>query len=496
MKQPSTYLHELIKSLTPNEKGYVKKHLGASAKESNIIHLFDYIEQQEKYNEKELIAHFKKENFIKQLSRTKNYLYNKVLGNLRNYHSKVYARVRVKNMVSEIEILLSKALYKQCYDHLKLAKKKAFEHELFLSLIEILIWELELAKSIHPIDKLEAAVDKINEELKEAITSLFDLVEHYQIHSEFSVFFSNTPTGRLDPETLFNNTIGIKNIGKLFEQNPAKSIEAKFMRLRLKGTFYSKAGAYEKGIASYLDALNLIETNPSFLNEHPKFYLEIVNRLGVAYIHNEEFDKCYEIAKKYDKHSSALKEIIIKVNMHKMNLYTANMIESREYNIFLKKEKEFEAIWEEYNESFEPTYYKAIGFNLFYLNFLNNNLKKALRYWHHMDSTAPYVLREDLSDAAIFGYFALTADLNDWNLLESKARSVSRSTKITNESVKKIANMFLRLTRRSGDVNLVYQDMLELTSTANDLGPALYNFDLKGWISSKIQGVSFGSQSL
>ena len=102
-----------------------------------------------------------------------------------------------------MQSLGQKALYKQCYDHLKLAKKKAFEHELFLSLIEILIWELELAKSIHPIDKLEAAVDKINEELKEAITSLFDLVEHYQIHSEFSVFFSNTPTGRLDPETLF-----------------------------------------------------------------------------------------------------------------------------------------------------------------------------------------------------------------------------------------------------------------------------------------------------
>ena len=86
---PSEDLFRLIKSLTPNEKGYFKKFSKIHVREgkNNYMMLFEAIDKQIEYDEKAIINKFSKEQFVKQFPVAKNYLYNLILKALDVYHS-------------------------------------------------------------------------------------------------------------------------------------------------------------------------------------------------------------------------------------------------------------------------------------------------------------------------------------------------------------------------------------------------------------------------
>jgi len=69
-------LFVLIKSLTSGEKTYFSKYSRVHhAKEKpDYLRLFEFIDEEEEYDEKALKKHFKKDKFIKQLPRKKTQL--------------------------------------------------------------------------------------------------------------------------------------------------------------------------------------------------------------------------------------------------------------------------------------------------------------------------------------------------------------------------------------------------------------------------------------
>ncbi len=494
MKQPSTDLHELIKSLSPNEKGYYKKQLKLKRSDSNIEALFNFIDGQDQYDELAIQEHFKEEKFIKQLSRTKNYLYHSILQSLRNYHSRVYARIQVKNMVSEIEILFSKALYRQCYDYIQVTKRKAVKYECFLSLIEILVWEMEVAKYVHPFEKVGLEIDISNLQLEGTIESLINLLRYYQINSKVAKHYKNSPLGELGQ----NEIAYMKALGNSFpisNEAAPQSVEAKFLRLKIKGYLNMMIGAYDNAIEDISEAIELIEVNTFFMHEHPKYYLEVLNRLGVLYIITKQYNNCEELAKKYEKMTHSIDELKIKSVQHKLNLISANVIESRNLSGINKRMEEFENDWNKYHDKFEPEFKKALGFNLFYLCFVTGRLSDANKYLQFLEYALPFELRTDISNALVMGYFTLNADLGNWNLIESRARSIVRSTKKVNSNLKFIANQFLKLTRSgSKDPDEVYQEILELLNNKtrdDEFQAALWNFDMTLWIKSKLNRQTF-----
>ena len=64
----------LIKSLTKAEKRYFKVFASAANSNKNYILLFDYLDRQQSYDEKDLKAHFRDMAFSRQLHVTKIYL--------------------------------------------------------------------------------------------------------------------------------------------------------------------------------------------------------------------------------------------------------------------------------------------------------------------------------------------------------------------------------------------------------------------------------------
>ncbi|HCA43489.1 MAG TPA: hypothetical protein DEP28_09590, partial [Bacteroidetes bacterium] len=113
--KPTEDLFELINSLTKSEKRYFRIYSsllsGKRKQEMNYLKLFNEIEKQCKtgiYDEKKIKEKFKGNNFIKQLTFTKNYLYNLILKSLFNFYSD-----NSPDFISALGVFKQRLLYKK-----------------------------------------------------------------------------------------------------------------------------------------------------------------------------------------------------------------------------------------------------------------------------------------------------------------------------------------------------------------------------------------------
>ncbi len=103
-------LFALIKSLTPHEKGYIRRmafvHQGSG--ENNYLRLFDAIDKQKAYDEAALRKKLAKDQFMKNFPGAKNYLQNVILRHLESYDSS--APNEIRNLLNQYTILRRKGL--------------------------------------------------------------------------------------------------------------------------------------------------------------------------------------------------------------------------------------------------------------------------------------------------------------------------------------------------------------------------------------------------
>ena len=133
---PKDDLFELIKSLSPNEKRYFK--LKSNSVDTNHMKLFEEMDSQLFYDEASIKEKFKSEKFVKQLTYTKNYLYNEVINCLIEYRRSSSSETGLVNLILKLRVLFKKGLFKQYFRQLESAKKKAWQYEKFYVLLEIL----------------------------------------------------------------------------------------------------------------------------------------------------------------------------------------------------------------------------------------------------------------------------------------------------------------------------------------------------------------------
>jgi len=102
------YLFKLIHSMTKAEKRYFKLYassMGLSKNYKIYILLFDLIEKQEKYDEKELIQVFKNKKLEISFSTTKSRLYDSIMKSLRAFHAGNSVDTRLRALLQNAEIL-------------------------------------------------------------------------------------------------------------------------------------------------------------------------------------------------------------------------------------------------------------------------------------------------------------------------------------------------------------------------------------------------------
>lgn len=171
-------LFELVKSLTSSEKRYFKifanRHV--TNDENLYLELFNWIDEQEYYDEKLLKKAFEGSSLLKQLPVLKNYLKKNILKSLKNYTQYPSINAEVREAIEYIEILFKKRLFNQCEKLLKKALKLAEEHEHFNHLLILYNWEMKIAQELgntakmndyleHKIFEQYSILDKIKDDL-------------------------------------------------------------------------------------------------------------------------------------------------------------------------------------------------------------------------------------------------------------------------------------------------------------------------------------------
>ena len=135
-------LFDLIHSMSMSEKRHFKlyslKHVIGDKNQYTM--LFDAIDKQKTYNEKNLTEL----SFVKNLSAEKNYLYRLILKSLNAFHSKLNSKNKIYNWLQSIEVLYHKGLYQQALKLTKKASELAKENDLFIQELAVKEVEAEL----------------------------------------------------------------------------------------------------------------------------------------------------------------------------------------------------------------------------------------------------------------------------------------------------------------------------------------------------------------
>lgn len=116
-------------------------------KSSRYLELFQFINQQEEYDEKAVKA-----KFGKKLGDDKARLYEALLASLRDYQSKKSYKTRIKELLTDAKILFQRELFTQAQNRLKEAKQLAVELEDFAAVLEINWEQRQLVRFVEPKD--------------------------------------------------------------------------------------------------------------------------------------------------------------------------------------------------------------------------------------------------------------------------------------------------------------------------------------------------------
>jgi hypothetical protein len=292
----SENIFELIKSLSPSEKGYIKKlssfHVRGS--QNQYIKLFDAVDKQSVYDEKELVKKFKGESFTNNFSVAKNYLYNYILKGLESYNKN--PRGEIRSFLNQVEILENKNLSSHCEKLLEKARKIAMKFELFEMLEEIIDWEITLHSRKTPNEKNNKLMVAFYDELFELYKKKDITLRYKKVSSLVYSKMHNKGQIRSLEET--------KEYQDIIDQGPGgtehnlSNFKARLYFLLANSNYYLHISEFERSYQYTTRILKLWEDNSHMIETNLyNFFACLINK-GACELH---FRKYAELNKTLDK---------------------------------------------------------------------------------------------------------------------------------------------------------------------------------------------------
>ena len=297
---PSTSLFDLIKSLSKSEKRYFKLNAALQAGNKNYLKLFDTIDKMDEYKEEIIKKKFHKEKFIRQLTFTKNYLYNLICKSLNSYYAKHSIENHLNDLMFRANYFYKKALYKDFRNSIKLGKKLSLEYERFGYFIQFSSLEKNLffGKKNTPGD--ENALLSSEELVAEKISNL-SVYDSY-VSMLTSVYREE---GIARDVSLFNYIERIKSSPLLTSEDYAMSCLAKerfHYLLQLMAEIY---GDYDEVYYHCKKRLDILSANPKpFSDRIFNYWGDVLMYLILICIRLNKSKKMIEYLHLLEKHTS------------------------------------------------------------------------------------------------------------------------------------------------------------------------------------------------
>lgn len=369
-------LFYLIQSLSKSEKRYFK--LSAQGNESSeYLNLFDAIEAQKEYNEAQIKALFKDKAFVNQLTTIKNYLKQRILQSLRNYHSRISKNAELMDIIRNVEILFHKGQYTICLSELNRAEKKAKNFQQYVLLFHIQDWKRKVHQALYPqdFDTFKTIIQKQKETL-ESTNEYISLLLANIDPTQFSL--SHKKSVSLQNKTL-------KTLHKYRKQLLAKHTD--------------------KAKQTLEDLIKEWEQNPELLKEYFAMYFSVNNNLLGFLVFKKQYKEAFVRILLLKQKAQAIGSISAALIKEKLRLYNIELEIHRNLKELHTTHEIIDEIQNfiELHKSLVPNnYWLSFRFQFANIYFLKKDNKKALQW---INDILNHQTKKDRKDLITYTYW-------------------------------------------------------------------------------------------
>lgn len=503
-KNQKLYLHQLIHSLSTSEKGYIKKYCSKNGTNMAYLDLFDAIDQQEVYNEKDLKVKFKKEKFVKQFSVAKNYLTRTILKSLRVYHAESTNNIRIHENLLDIELLYNKRLVGLCEKMIKKTRRLIEEAQLYHHASELAFWEFRLSLlSLH--DKHTDTTMQDNYTFTQKTTEYNQQLTQYR-HLAYQIFAPSLRTGNAQSLEIIALAQQM-SLDPLLQAAPPEENAKALARYH---NIWSKIHEIKGDTAKvYASSLAFVQT----IQDHPKVFEDLLlatvvpahyNLLAICIILDREetffehLDYMQRIPTLYNNNSEVLQSIITSYTTAlEFQYYTQNAQFERtrpllNTAIALLEEGALEQLG-------LPMLHLELSYSLAYAYFALEDYDTSETWVNHTLEHQKKAFREDIICLTHILHVVNHAQMGNWQYLDYKLRSTynfilrmkqsKRFEKTTLQFLKRLLNA--RNGQEKRKLLPVYLEKLEALYEDPTERLMLKNFDVVSWLRSILQKERF-----
>ncbi len=493
----STDLFDLVSSLSRTEKRYFKvfaaRHV--SNGDNNSLKVFDVVDKQVaigQYNEKEILQKFRKEKFINQLPRVKNYLQELILKSLAQYHGEKTVTAKLNHWIIQIEILYNKGLYKHCGKLIAKTKSLAEMHELWPILLTAQQWERRLVLSgIYPEVNPEKFKQLMSEEEK-----IIRRIGHLNLRCE-SLFLgedNGSPRPKIDQPTepFVPDEAG----------HSATSFKEQVYNHYLKATRHFENGRHKKAYHYSNLLIQLFESKPELLKEQVKNYLiSLSNHITLCF----QSGKHLELLQSFNRLHLFLSDntltippgIRAKLFIHSyiigLQSYLQKGIPDEETQMAAKIEEGLQ----ELKPHIKPEALKLLFYNTAYYCFVSGAYESALDWVNKVLNDTSDKIRPDIHCQVKILNILIHFELGNFLLIENLIVPTKRFLvkKGFNGAIEKaILDFFQHRVLKAGSQKEISAQLNILRTQLYDLSQQtkhLLYFNYFSWIHSKVHGKRF-----
>jgi len=499
--KPSSELFKLIKSLSKSEKRFFKLSSALQSGEKNYLKIFDFIERQPHYDEEELKDAFVNETFVKHLPSEKNHLYRLILKSLRVYYSEQSASSILKQELKNVEILYSKALYKECEKFVQRAKVIAREHEEFYYWYELISWEKRLMEAAYEDGEFSQDLDKLVEEEEQVIACLRNLAEYQVIYSKINLVFRSGGFTRNETERKIVDDISDYHLIK--GKNTALSTRASSMCYYIKGLCAATVRNYEESFQFFNKTRTILDNNSLIKQDLAQRYVLTLSHLIRCHIDNEQFEDAERVIQEMRDLEKTKgfnsTDVSLRILTTSFNAEFALLHAIGGFNRSMKLADQIDQMDKQTIEKIPKEQSVLFQYNKAYSYFGNGEYKRALNTLNEVLNDNEQRLRQDIYSFARIFNLIIHYELENYDFLEYVVKSTNRylnkherDYEIEQCVIKHIRKLAKTITnnQRTEILEKMKEEVAILMKDQQERVILEY-FHLPAWIDSKLKKIEF-----
>lgn len=504
-REKSTYLFDLVKSLSGQEKRYFslfsKRHI--LSEDNNYIKLFSLLCSQQVYNENEIVERLSNKKFASRLDTHKKILTELILKSLRVFHSGKTHRMELSERVNDIELLIYKKQWRLCEKYIKQAKHFALSNDLFTGYIDILGLELMMMQSSSNLKWLKNNINTIQVEENKVLEKQANYFQ-YRRHNNLAKIWivdnsavRSSENSRRKFDEAFNSAL-TKDV------NNVLSDKAMVLYHHLNGQRFYFLGDYKRSLNHFQLLQKFIKSAPGRFKQYPKVYTAAIHNIINILQRTGKFNAVIRYINKLKHIPTGMElsreEIFVRYFEQLLctYVYFGKFVEG------IKKVNEVEIWLEQTNiKLIEKIRLIELYLYLSYLYFGTGNYKRSLFYCNRIQRIEfkPEVLKDQhyySKVIAVMNHFELGNEDICVNLARTLLRN-KKENKLMTKTEKVVMEFIYRgnfalnskVQQRSAFSELK-RKVLKISNNISDMYTP-EQFDFLRWLNSKIQDRPFAN---